>query len=568
MSTETDTKRIMTDDEITNFINEVSTKRLKTVQESFNTDDIISIGYNASQLTQCIIKIMDYPTKYQIDQFKDVSTDKRLLSLLQSPEVSLGLELKSEYDSGKLDCFDKIIEYQMSNGLTIEDDTYITNFMEQAKFFLPDLPEITHETYRRYVLSNEHISNLVWLGKTYYENFVSDLVMHRFADLDLKEIVTFATNHKVINYWSRLYELPVDDKIPPYEVFYAYIGALSLLVPRVKYEWKIREWLSILLEPILIQFESTSTSHVNAKDELRSKLLNHVEFKNIFTSTHPEPIYIVQIIAGGEILLGSSSAPSLAEAEAKASGCALYNKLLFDSAIEFVKNLANNNNEQKNGGASYISESPYINTDTPLYSGATNGDINAGMNSQPSYSNAYHTGGQPSVHHPITPEVMHPSIGGAGGGPGVSLGHVGTGISGPLYSESAEPSKSVVQTNYNSHLKRDAAAQYPNGLINEHYQRQLQELTDQILEAPRVDDEASIDSSSKEKLNQLLIKKRIAPAEYKTAKLNNSDVQVTCFIENFPIAKATSTNKKKAGQICAQYILNYPEYFLQRFSNR
>lgn len=129
-----------------------------------------------------------------------------------------------------------------------------------------------------------------------------------------------------------------------------------------------------------------------------------------------------------------------------------------------------------------------------------------------------------------------------------------------------EPTNVVVQPNYMT--PQDPMQAYPQTLINEEYQRKLQEESESVLEAPSVTDEASIDSSSKEKLNQLLTKRRIGPAEYKTAKLNNSDVQVTCYIENIPIAKAVSTNKKKAGQICAQYILNYPEYFLQRFAGR
>lgn len=527
MSTETNTKRqMMNDSEISDFINEVATKRVKKVRESLTVDDIVSIGYNASQLIESISRIKEYPSKYHIDQFKETTKDKRILYQLQSPEVALALELKAEYDVGRLDVFDKVLDYQKSNGLNLKDDGIVTTFIENAQYFLPPLPKIEDEEVRAQLESNVALKNYSYMGRRYFESVVSRYLIQRFYDREIKEMAVYATNYKVASEWARLYELPSDKKVAPHEVFFAYIGALASQIPysTKDLEDEIKNWVTIILEPILMQFDSSNPLMTNSKDELRSRL-GDLEFKNIYVSTNPDPIYLVQVYAGGEILIGTNSHTSLGEAEAKAATDALYNISLLNKAKEFIES----SNVEKR---SNFSVSPYAGDKTLYKNGIS--QPHAVAHPHPSYGFPVP---QPQPITPVNPNIHPPH---------------------PM-----EQPNAIVQTNFPG-----IRADYPQSLINEDYQRQLQEESASVLEAPAVTDEASIDNSSKEKLNRFLGDRRISSAEYKTAKLNNSDVQVICYIENRAIAKAISTNKKKAGQIVAQYILNYPDYFLQPFLNR
>lgn len=538
MSTETNTKRrTMDDSEILDFINDVATKRVKKVRESLNVDDIVSIGYNASQLIECISRIKEYPSKYHIDQFKESTKDKRVLYQLQSPEVALALELKAEYDVGRLDVFDKVLDYQKANGLNIKDDDIVTNFIDNAQYFLPPLPKIEDEEVRDQLESNVALGNYSYMGRRYFESVVSRYLIQRFYDREIKEMAVYATNQKVASEWARLYELTADNKVAPYEVFFAYIGALASQIPYSTndLESEIKTWVTIILEPILMQFDSSNPLMTNSKDELRSRL-GEIEFRNIYVSTNPDPIYLVQIYAGGQLLIGTNSDTSLGEAEAKAATDALYNVSLLKRAEDFIET---SNLEKR----SSLSVSPYVGDKSLYKNGAPQPHpvvhpVAQVAHPHPSY------GFPPPQPQPVTP--VNPNV------------HT---------THRVEQPNAIVQASFPG-VKTDVAASYPQSLINEDYQRQLQEESASVLEAPPVTDEASIDNSSKEKLNRFLCDRRIAPAEYKTAKLNNSDVQVICFIENRAIAKAISTNKKKAGQIVAQYILNYPEYFLQRFLNK
>lgn len=514
MATETnaDTKlvRTLTDADIADFISEVSKKRIKLVQESLTIDQIASIGFNSSQLYEAVSRIVEYPTKFQIDHFKESSTDKTVLYLLQSPEVLLGLELKNDYDLGKLDIFDKILKFREEDGLHLEEDKIIVNFMKDSEYFLPPMPEIEEEDLKSQIESNENISNLSCLGKGLFESIADSYLFQRFADREIKEISIYTINPKIVSRWAELYQLPIRSENSPDQEFFAYVGALcsQISFSENKLKADIKNWITIILEPILIQFDNANELKVNGKDEIRS-ILKDAEFRNIYTSTHPEPVYIVQIYAGGgRILVGTSSSKSLAEAEAKASTNALYDTPVLEKARKLIE-------EERR---STMSVSPYT------------GEI-----SQYNNPNTVQSTYQPYQHQ----------------------------LNRPVYPR--EQTKAVAQASY---MSQDPSNSYPQGLINEEYQRKLYEENESILEAPPVTDDSAIDISSKEKLNQLLMTKRIAPAEYKTAKLNSSNVQVICYIENIPIAKATSTNKKKAGQICAQYILNYPEYFLQRYAHR
>lgn len=125
-----------------------------------------------------------------------------------------------------------------------------------------------------------------------------------------------------------MYEIPVNITIPPYEAFYAYIGALvseiELVSRDLKYE--IDNWITILLEPLLMQFDSNYLTKINAKDEINTFFGDTIEFGHIYTSSNIDPVYLVQIYAGNGILVSTASSNSLAMAEAKASSKALENE--------------------------------------------------------------------------------------------------------------------------------------------------------------------------------------------------------------------------------------------------
>lgn len=514
----------MNDDQISSFIIDVSRRRIRDAEMESTADDIASIAFNAGQVSQSIKRIIANPSKQQIEQFKEATTDKRVLYLLESHDVSLGLELKNQYDLGKLDIFDEILNYQ-HNFVEVEDDLIMDNFIKNSEYFLPPIPDIEDQELKEDIEGNRGLVNYSDLGRSYYENFVNEYLMHRFGDRDIKKLAVYANNHKVASRWARLYELPLDLKVIPYETFFAYVGALisQFGFNSNDLEFEIKNWLTILLEPILMQFDDKIQLKINAKDEIRS-LLGHgnIEFRHVFTSTHFEPIHLVQIYANENMLLATSSSDSLANSEARASTIALSNTKLIDRAQKSIKKA----NESRNKA----SLSPHV----------PDPNIQHRYPPQPTYPTY-------GSYHPTPARMAGPNM----AGPNLAMGQ----------SPYMDQSKAVVQAGHGA-----PAAAYPQGLVNQDYQRQLQQASDSVFECPLVTDEAAIDTSSKEKLNQLLIKSRINPAEYKTDKLNNSDVQVTCYLDNVPIAKALSTNKKKAGQICAQFILNHWNFFHDRFN--
>lgn len=277
----------MNDDQISSFIIDVSRRRIRDAEMESTADDIASIAFNAGQVSQSIKRIIANPSKQQIEQFKEATTDKRVLYLLESHDVSLGLELKNQYDLGKLDIFDEILNYQY-NFVEVEDDLVMDNFIKNSEYFLPPIPDIEDQELKEDIEGNRGLVNYSDLGRSYYENFVNEYLMHRFGDCDIKKLAVYANNHKVASRWARLYELPLDLKVIPYETFFAYVGALisQFGFHSNDLEFEIKNWLTILLEPILMQFDDKIQLKINAKDEIRS-LLGHgnIEFRHVFTST-------------------------------------------------------------------------------------------------------------------------------------------------------------------------------------------------------------------------------------------------------------------------------------------
>lgn len=516
------------------YINTQLGKRVQQSTQEFTKEDIASVGFNLSQLAEAIGRVVSHPSKYQITQFRTTITDRGLLNLLETPDVSLGLELKEQYDRGTLDIFDKVLEYQKRNRVDVEDDPIMTNFMDDSEHFLPPKPLIEDEDLSSQIKANKALTNLTQVGRDYYESFISHYLTGRFSGFDVNKIDLYAINHRVASQWARLYEIPVDLTIAPYETFFAYVGALvtQLETCTTNLKYDIDNWITILLEPLLMQFDKDYQAKINAKDEIRSFFGDRIEFRNIYTSTNADPIYLVQIYVDEDFLVSTASATSLSSAEAKASSKALedkkkLNKIKSAVALSVERKLASSHN----------SLSPQTTDHGYAYTPGLEGHFE-GVN---------HPGFQPYSTIPHGMQMANPASGGS-------------------YPYS-DQSRALVKSDFGHSFSQDAAGAYPQGLVNQDYQRQLQEESDAVILVPMVTDEATVDISSKEKLNHLLIANRFSTAEYKTAKLNNSDVQVTCSIENMPMTRAIFTNKKKAGQICAQYILNHWELFHNRLND-
>ncbi|CCH43692.1 hypothetical protein BN7_3246 [Wickerhamomyces ciferrii] len=101
-------------------------------------------------------------------------------------------------------------------------------------------------------------------------------------------------------------------------------------------------------------------------------------------------------------------------------------------------------------------------------------------------------------------------------------------------------------------------------------ERLKKEEQDQVHEF--IPNDEKIDNTAKSILNEHLVQLKIDKATYKHAVLrSNTDkgaptkVIVTCYIEDIPIARTTGPNSKITGQIVAKFILDYEDYFLNRF---
>lgn len=518
------------DDQISNFITDVSRKRIRDFQMELSPNEVASIAYNASQVTETIKSMMKHPSKQQIERFKDITTDKRILQLLKSNDVSLGLELKTQYDLGRLDSLERILQYEKQNGLGLEHNPILKQFIKDSEFFLPPKPKIDDADLKNEIEANIGLTNYTQLGRSYFNNILNCYLIHRFPGRNVEELAKYANNHIVASRWARFYEMSTDIKVAPFESFFAYIGALAsqIQLGLDNLESEIKNWVTILLEPILMQFDEKKKLKINAKDEIRSLLGNdNIEFRNVFTSTSSEPIFLVQIYAYDNVLLATSSSDSLADAEARASTIALLNTKSIDKIKRFNKKL--NETEEK------VSLSPQVRDPSPT--------IQHRYLPQPqSYT------GYGSFRHSPTPISA----------PNIAVGH----------SPHLSQSKAVVQTAYGGPLSdhQTPRGSTPQNFLDQDYHRLFQPSNGPVFECPLIGEDVAIDTSSKEKLNQLLIKSRINPAEYKTDKLNNSDVQVTCYVDSVPIAKAVSSNKKRAGQICAYCILSRWHFFLDRLN--
>jgi dsRNA-specific ribonuclease len=524
-------KNKFSDDEIDSFILKIQTQQVKSNQKIFSNDDILSISYVMSEFVDAVQKIKDYPSAFQVELFREVCHDKKLHSALRDPYVALALELKKAYDMGNLPWFDKVLEFEKRNKLELEDDPVMASYWEISQSFLPGLLEIYDIELKEAVETNDLNSSLIQLGRTRYEDIVNELLCMRFSDRDsMTDMTIHLHNSKLAAHWANSYDLVQDSKLHASEVFYGYIGALSLtcIVP-LQREAMIT-WISILIEPILMNYESALMVSSDAKTKLIEELPG-VEFRLVhIASDTPDPVFIIQAWCGyGALMVGISSASTVIDAENRAAGVALYKKSNIERAHRVIEDF----------GEFYYTR--YLTLSRPSVSTFSRDSQTFGNTS-------------PGVTALQTPYEQQQKM-------NVSVIRQQQPIQ-MLHGAQQQLSVSFM----NSTLNALATQPPPEMFNNNDYQRQIEDLKDIALADPMADE--IIDKSSKEKFNHVLLDRRYTPAEYKTSKLTNTDVQVMCYVDNIPLARAISTNKKKAGQICAQFILNYLDYFMQKLPPR
>ncbi|CCH46519.1 hypothetical protein BN7_6112 [Wickerhamomyces ciferrii] len=559
------------DGDIYKYIIQVMKAREMEIQERYTDEYINSIGFDTSLLVSAVNIISDAPTSNQLKEIIQETNDQKLLYQLQNPDVELGIHLRDQSENADFDLFEKILNYKKKEGIDLKDHDKIVNFLKESEYWLPPIIEIDDDDLLKQIQSNTDLETLAYMGESFYNKIVNEYLIQRFDDRNLKLLSYHTNNKKIFKEWALNYNLIVDGSYSADQVFLAYLGGLVSLIPfnDKNYELNLKTWITILIEPLLSQFESSDPLKFNAIEDLKLILNGDLKFELLFKSNHHHPQYLVCIKAGDHPLAGSTrSASAKFDAETKASSAVLYNPVLKQLAID----LSEQAKRSKEHSPSPFTTNPGSNSHSHSHSNS---------HSNPSPAQA-HQSQFPTTTQPIPGQTSHPHTPIAGGfartqpqpqpQQTIPQPHAPQ----PLPSQQQQfsavnggggPIINQVQKASNPYPENPTAV-FPQAVINEEYQRLQLEAEANILEAPIVEDELKIDTSSKEKLNQMLIKKRIGTAEYKTAKLNNSDVQVTCYIENHPIAKATSTNKKRAGHIVAQYIMNYHEFFLDRFKGR
>ncbi|CCH41814.1 Ribonuclease 3 [Wickerhamomyces ciferrii] len=563
----------LSDSDINDFIDNVTTKKQRT-NGLLTVDDVASIGVNASQLADAISRIIEFPTRDEIIRLKNTNIEKRILYLLQSPEVALGLELKDNYDQGKLDVFERILHYNWKEGLDTINDSKMIKFFQECEYYLPDLPPIEDEELKTQVESNEGLDNLSHLGEQVYESIISTYLYQRFPRENIKEISRYTSNYKVLSRWGRLYDLLRDERTPPREVFLAYIGAIVSKFPTDENAIRdIEKVIYVLVEPILMQFEPEVTIKGQASSELSNQIYD-LEIVNAYETTHASPLYVVQIYVAGTILIGTGVGRSPIEAENLAATRALLNPKHLEKAKKFAEEHAKKAAFSPEIEHSTFSAQPQPQpqpqagyTQPQPQAGYTQPQPQSQYNGQSSYQASYQAPYQGSYQAPPPPQPQPQQQCNQQYSYNNNQYSYGQNFPTPQPSAASNPAALPVSHTYqddpyNSALVHQPQAQsassvYPQEFINQEYQAQLQREQDDVIQVPDVTDESTVEMSAKARLNEHLNKSRLPVAEYKTDKLNNSDVQVTCSIGAIPIVKATFANKKKAGQICAQYILDH-----------
>lgn len=528
----------LSDEDINNFIVKVQTAQVKSCQEMLTSDDLLSISYVMSEFIDAVGKIKDYPSQHHVKLFKAACHDKNLITALTDPYVSLALELKKAYDLGELPCCENVLKFEQRHKFDLRDESLMNKFWEVSLDFMPDLIELTDVEFSQALDKGEFTPALIQKGMAAYDDIVSTFIDMRFPDREsTSDIMLQLTSARLAKHWALSYGIVRDDcKIPAADVFYGYIGALALVSVVPPQRERLTTWVSILIEPIVMSLEGTLTVSETAKLDL-AKELTAIEYRLVHTAEIDEPVFIVQAWAGnGALMVGMASASTVSQAESNAACVALYKKSRFDRLRETIQQF-----------------STYYGTFTSTTVAEPQATVLGTAASQPeSWEQPFQ---QSSFGNRAAESFAGP--------PRQAIVQATRGQ--PKIPQHAPPMPQMVDQQPAAAVPNHEIAISTVALTNE-FQQQIDSYPDIDLADPVLD--ADIDNSSKEKLNRFLIDNRYEPAEYKTFKATNSGVQVTCIVENIALVRAISTNKKKAGQTCAQFILNYLDYFLQKLPPR
>lgn len=515
------------EEDISNFILNAQAAQMSKSQNIFTRDYVLSMSYVMSEFVDALKKIKEYPSQYQVELFRETCREKGLITALKDPYVTAALELKKAYDLGSVPWFDKVLDFGPGSKLELDDDPVITAFYDVAAAFLPELPAIEDDEYNDFLKKSVFSQRLINKGTITYEDIVTTLVTMRLPDREtISDIMLHLTSTRLITHWAKSYDLVSEtSKSAPSDIFFGYFGSLAFksLSPPEKNE--LMTWVSILIEPIIVTLEDTMPVSETARAALAEELTG-IDYRLVHSSTEMrDPVFVVQAWAGnGCILVGMASASVLSEAESKAAGVALYKKSRLERARALIGQY----------DAFFGKSSGSISSATPdVLQSEANPAFTANV------STPYGLAHQVQATTPASTQILH-------GYPSrpVELPHQP--IPAPF-----------VNANYSS------ITTAPIEMLNKsEYQRQIEEYHDIILAEPVPDEQINI--NSKAQLYAFLSERRYNAPEYKTSKLTNSDVQVIFYLDNVPLARATSTNKKKAGHIVARFVLDHIDYFLQK----
>ncbi|ONH68935.1 hypothetical protein BON22_1635 [Cyberlindnera fabianii] len=517
-------KRLADDSEIYEMLNKIRRCEINPEMASFDILSSLAMAETAGSFLTGAEYLTKCPSASQLELIRSTSLDKAVLEQLDNPLVMLALRLRQEYDEGNIPLFDTLVEFSKTHPVKLEPDEYMKKFYENAHHFLPPLPDISDLELKDKIVNwndlGEDLEYFVQLGRGKFQEVVTELLYIRFPDQNvIADITAHLFSPDAARTWAVLYQLPMSGKTPPAELFYSYLGAHHISSVLREEELQLQEVVSTLIQPMVMQYDQTKPLEF-AKENL-VKMSDKVFFKTIHSTAWDDNEYhLVHAYVGTEttcVLLGVGAASTVEDAQMAAAT----NATIKESQLT---RLFNNLTELEKSELHHKPRATMNKHDQPQF----------------------RTYGQFDQHSQYQQKATAAGV------------------------SAYETTPSPAQNGYNASelAVKSSVSNNMGSVLNDDY-KLLQNINfAEVILAPDIDDDAAIDMSSKEKLNHLLIEKRYSPAEYKTSKISNVEVMVLCFIEKKPLVRAISGNKKKAGQVCAQLILNYWDYFFTKLPPR
>ncbi|CCH43688.1 hypothetical protein BN7_3242 [Wickerhamomyces ciferrii] len=480
--------------------------------------------------------------------------NKKLSYQVQDPYFSKGINEKDHSNNNGSSLADDEDIYANGNDLiTSKDNEIIDKFTKQSQYWtLTPLPEI-HDT----IWGNQDIDNHIYIGYTYYKGFIAQYILQRFPGEDIELLSHHLSNRLIFKQWGLNYQMPL---IKPYtkdQIFLAYLGGL---VSEVSFyidsnEQRIQDWLCILLEPLVSQFESYNETidddyHFGI---IQDCLVRGLEFEILFETVdeHETPKYLVRVKVDEHVILGSTrSAESSLKAQSKAGSSVLNNPKLKQLALDLkLKSKVDSSGSQKETSVKEGSPDDMDIDDTK----------SPGVPQIRAHENTIGDHQNQNVNNDHNTKIPHFQSNQR------TYTHTET-----LNQQLKTTSNKILQQQPNEQPNQPNADQldYQPVEVGE-LERLKKEEQEQVYQF--IPNDEKIDNTAKSVLNEHLKQLKIDKATYKHAVLrSNTDknypikVIVTCYIEGIPIARTTGPNSKITGQIVAKFILDYEDYFLDR----